>query len=167
MAALGAAIGGNRPTLVVKVELRVPPASLFFSTRINCCSSELWKTLGAHSHQRRAVGQEEVYPSVVFFQDTYKLNIEHIFVAGLSDAGGAVPALLQAQRLALRIYGVGRRSPIGYRCRFDSLNGRMAGVVEPCLSYKCASISISQVSPTRMRGFSGCDWGGAGGASAF
>jgi hypothetical protein len=36
---------------------------------------------------------EEVYPSVVFFQDTYHLNIEHIFVAGLSDAGGAVPAL--------------------------------------------------------------------------
>ena len=36
---------------------------------------------------------EEVYPSVVFFQDTYHLNIEQIFVAGLSDSGGAVPAL--------------------------------------------------------------------------
>ncbi len=29
----------------------------------------------------------------MFFQDTYHLNIEHIFIAGFSDAGGAVPAL--------------------------------------------------------------------------
>jgi len=36
---------------------------------------------------------EEVYPSVVFFQDTYHLNIEQIFVAGLPESGGAAPAL--------------------------------------------------------------------------
>jgi hypothetical protein len=36
---------------------------------------------------------EEIYPSIVFFQDTYKLNLEQIFVAGLSDSGGALPAL--------------------------------------------------------------------------
>jgi hypothetical protein len=36
---------------------------------------------------------EEVYPSVVFFQDTYHLNIGHIFVAGLPESGGAAPAL--------------------------------------------------------------------------
>ena len=30
---------------------------------------------------------------MVFFQDTYHLNIEHIFIAGLADASGAVPAL--------------------------------------------------------------------------
>jgi hypothetical protein len=36
---------------------------------------------------------EEVYPSVVFFQDTYKLNIERVYVAGLPEAGVAAPAL--------------------------------------------------------------------------
>ena len=36
---------------------------------------------------------EEVYPSVVFFQDTYHLNIERIYVAGLPESGGAAPAL--------------------------------------------------------------------------
>jgi hypothetical protein len=36
---------------------------------------------------------EEVYPSVVFFQDTYHLNIDQIFVAGLPESGGAAPAL--------------------------------------------------------------------------
>jgi hypothetical protein len=32
---------------------------------------------------------EEVYPSVVFFQDTYHLNIERILVAGFSAQEGA------------------------------------------------------------------------------
>jgi hypothetical protein len=36
---------------------------------------------------------EEVYPSVVFFQDTYSLNIDRVYVAGLADSGGAAPAL--------------------------------------------------------------------------
>jgi hypothetical protein len=36
---------------------------------------------------------EEVYPSIVFFQDTYHLNIERIYVAGLPESGGAAPAL--------------------------------------------------------------------------
>ena len=41
---------------------------------------------------------EEVYPSVVFFQDTYQLNIERIYVAGLPESGGASPALRGADR---------------------------------------------------------------------
>ena len=36
---------------------------------------------------------EEVYPSVVFFQDTYHLNIEQIFISGLPQLGGAAPVL--------------------------------------------------------------------------
>jgi hypothetical protein len=35
-----------------------------------------------------------VYPSIVFFQDTYHLNIERIYVAGLADAASAAGALL-------------------------------------------------------------------------
>jgi hypothetical protein len=36
---------------------------------------------------------EDIYPSVVFFQDTYTTNIEQIFVAGVSDLATAAPAL--------------------------------------------------------------------------
>src|SRR6266852_60096 len=36
---------------------------------------------------------EDVYPSVVFFQDTYSTNIGQIFVAGVSDMAAAAPAL--------------------------------------------------------------------------
>src|SRR5262249_31740936 len=36
---------------------------------------------------------EEVYPSIVFFQDTYHLNMERIYVAGLPESGGAAAAL--------------------------------------------------------------------------
>jgi len=34
-----------------------------------------------------------VYPSIVFFQDTYKLNIDRIYIAGLPETVGAAPAL--------------------------------------------------------------------------
>src|SRR5208283_2293574 len=36
---------------------------------------------------------EEVYPSVVFFQDTYNLNIERIYVSGLAETTAAATAL--------------------------------------------------------------------------
>jgi Tfp pilus assembly PilM family ATPase len=36
---------------------------------------------------------EEIYPSVVFFQDTYNLNIERVYIAGLPEAGIAATAL--------------------------------------------------------------------------
>ena len=34
-----------------------------------------------------------MYPSIVFFQDTYQLNIERIYVAGLPESVGAENAL--------------------------------------------------------------------------
>jgi hypothetical protein len=36
---------------------------------------------------------EEVYPSVVFFQDTYHLNIDQVYVSGLPESDGAASAL--------------------------------------------------------------------------
>jgi type IV pilus assembly protein PilM len=89
LAALGAA-DADRPTLVVKVDARTTSIAILDKNQLL-----LFRTLenprGATISGEQLA--EEVYPSVVFFQDTYKLNIEHIFVAGLSDAGGAVPAL--------------------------------------------------------------------------
>jgi type IV pilus assembly protein PilM len=89
LAALGAA-NADRPTLVVKVDARTTSIAILDKNQLL-----LFRTL-ENPRGVTITGEqlaEEVYPSVVFFQDTYHLNIEHIFVAGLSDAGGAVPAL--------------------------------------------------------------------------
>jgi type IV pilus assembly protein PilM len=89
LAALGAA-DADRPTLVVKVDARTTSIAILDKNQLL-----LFRTL-ENPRGATITGEqlaEEVYPSVVFFQDTYHLNIEHIFVAGLADAGGAVPAL--------------------------------------------------------------------------
>src|ERR1700678_3909541 len=92
LAALGASEGG-RPTLVVKVAARTTSLAI-----LNADQLQLFRTL-ENTRGVTITGEqlaEEVYPSVVFFQDTYHLNIERIFVAGVSDTSGAAPAL-QAQ----------------------------------------------------------------------
>jgi type IV pilus assembly protein PilM len=89
MAALGAA-EGQRPTLVVKVDARTTSIAI-----LNADQLQLFRTL-ENTRGVTITGEqlaEEVYPSVVFFQDTYHLNIEKIFVAGISDTGSAAPAL--------------------------------------------------------------------------
>jgi len=89
LAALGAA-NADKPTLVVKVDARTTSIAILDKNQLL-----LFRTL-ENPRGATITGEqlaEEVYPSVVFFQDTYHLNIEHIFVAGLADAGGAVPAL--------------------------------------------------------------------------
>jgi type IV pilus assembly protein PilM len=89
LAALGAA-DGKRPTLVVKVDAHTTSIAILNEDQL-----QLFRTL-ENSRGVTITGEqlaEEVYPSVVFFQDTYHLNIERIYVAGLSEAGGAAPAL--------------------------------------------------------------------------
>jgi hypothetical protein len=89
LAALGAA-DAERPTLVVKVDARTISIAIMDQDQLL-----LFRTLEnmrgiTISGEQLA---EEVYPSVVFFQDTYNLNIERIYVAGLPESGGAAPAL--------------------------------------------------------------------------
>lgn len=89
LAALGAA-DGERPTLVVKVDARTTSIAI-----LNANQLQLFRTL-ENTRGVTITGDqlaEDVYPSVVFFQDTYHLNIEQIFVAGISDIGSAAPAL--------------------------------------------------------------------------
>lgn len=89
LAALGAA-PADRPTLVVKVDAHTTSIAI-----LNHGQLLLFRTL----ENTRGVAisgdqlAEDVYPSVVFFQDTYSTNIEQIFVAGISDVAGAAPAL--------------------------------------------------------------------------
>ncbi len=90
LAALGAA-DGKRPTLVVKVDAATTSIAILNEEQL-----QLFRTL-ENSRGATITGEqlaEEVYPSIVFFQDTYHLNIERIYVAGLSDAGAAAAALL-------------------------------------------------------------------------
>src|ERR1700732_811733 len=89
LAALGVA-DAKRPTLVIKVDAHTTSIAILNEDQL-----QLFRTL-ENTRGVTITGEqlaEEVYPSVVFFQDTYRLNIERIYVAGLPEAGGAAPAL--------------------------------------------------------------------------
>lgn len=89
LAALGAA-NAPQPSLVIKVDARTTSIAILDGQQLL-----LFRTL-ENTRGVTITGDqlaEEVYPSVVFFQDTYNLNIGRIFVAGLPEAGGAAPAL--------------------------------------------------------------------------
>ena len=89
LAALGAA-DADRPTLVVKVDARSIGIAILDKQQL-LLFRNLENPRGVTISGEQLA--EEVYPSIVFFQDTYHLNIERIFVAGLADVTGAVPAL--------------------------------------------------------------------------
>jgi len=89
LAALGAA-DAERPTLVVKVDARTISLAILDQEQML-----LFRTLENVRGVTITGDQlaEEVYPSVVGFQDTYNLSIERVYVAGLPESGGAAPAL--------------------------------------------------------------------------
>jgi type IV pilus assembly protein PilM len=128
MAALGAA-GGESPTLVVKVDARTTSIAI-----LNAQQLQLFRTL-ENTRGVTITGEqlaEEVYPSVVFFQDTYHLNIERIFVAGIADIGSAAPAL-QAQTGA-EVQELVTSSQLGFSTGTSVPRWRMAGVVGALIS---------------------------------
>jgi type IV pilus assembly protein PilM len=89
LAALGSA-DAKQPTLVIKVDAHTTSIAILNEDRL-----QLFRTL-ENARGVTITGEqlaEEVYPSVVFFQDTYQLNIDRIYVAGLPESGGAAPAL--------------------------------------------------------------------------
>jgi type IV pilus assembly protein PilM len=89
LAALGAA-SADRPTLVVKVDARTTSIAILDQHQLL-----LFRTL-ENTRGVTITGEqlaEEIYPSIVFFQDTYQLNIDQIFVAGLPDLEVALPAI--------------------------------------------------------------------------
>jgi len=128
LAALGAA-EAQRPTLVVKVDARTTSIAI-----LNAEQLQLFRTL-ENTRGVTITGEqlaEEVYPSVVFFQDTYHLNIERIFVAGISDTGTAAPAL-RAQTGA-DVQELVSASQLGVSSGGSVPRWRMAGVVGALIS---------------------------------
>lgn len=127
LAALGGA-PGDKGTLVIKVDSHTTSIAIIDKQQLL-----LFRTL-ENARGMTVSGEqlaEDVYPSVVFFQDTYSTNIEDVFVAGISDVAGATPAL-HAQTGA-EVKELVRASQLG-------LGGgaipkwRMAGVVGALLS---------------------------------
>lgn len=128
IAALGAA-DGKRPTMVVKVDAHTTSIAILNEDQL-----QLFRTL-ENSRGITITGEqlaEEVYPSIVFFQDTYHLNIERIYVAGLSEAGGAAPALrAQTGADVQELVGASR---LGASSSGSVPRWRMAGVVGALVS---------------------------------
>src|SRR5215831_12445040 len=123
LAALGAA-EADSPTLVLKVDARTTSLAILDKQQLL-----LFRTL-ENTRGVTITGEqlaEEVYPSVVFFQDTYHTNIERIYVAGLPESGGAAPAL-RAQTGA-DVRELVENSLLGNTDGTAAPRWRMAGVV--------------------------------------
>lgn len=127
LAALGG-LSGDRGSLVVKVDAHTTSIAILDKQQLL-----LFRTL-ENARGVTISGEqlaEDVYPSVVFFQDTYSTSIEEIFVAGISDVAGAAPAL--HSQTGAEVKELVRASQLG-------LGGgtipkwRMAGVVGALLS---------------------------------
>jgi type IV pilus assembly protein PilM len=127
LAALGAA-DAPKPSLVIKVDARTTSIAILDREQLL-----LFRTL-ENTRGVTITGEqlaEEVYPSVVFFQDTYQMNISQIFVAGLPESGSAAPAL-RAQTGA-QVTDLVNPSQLG-RSVGSIPKWRMAGVVGALLS---------------------------------
>ena len=128
MLAALAGTSADRGTLVVKVDARTTSIAILDQQQLLLFRT-LENTRGVTISGEQLA--EDVYPSVVFFQDTYNTNIEQIFVSGISDIA-SVAASLQAQTGA-EVKELVRASQLG-------LGGgsipkwRMAGVVGALLS---------------------------------
>jgi len=123
LAALGAA-DAKRPTLVLKVDAQTISIAILNSQHLLLLRN-LENTRGVAITGEQLA--EEVYPSVVFFQDTYQTNIENIFVAGIPDAAAAAAAL-RAQTGA-EVQELVNGSLLGGATEGSVPRHRMAGIV--------------------------------------
>jgi type IV pilus assembly protein PilM len=127
-----AALGGapaEQATLVVKVDIRTTSIAILDNQQLI-----LFRTLEnargvAISGEQLA---EDVYPSVVFFQDTYSTNIQQIFVAGVSDMADASPALHSQTGADVRDHSQVEDGGSGGRAAFVSVKGFWLQTVSDC-----------------------------------
>jgi type IV pilus assembly protein PilM len=126
LAALGAT-QADKPVMVVKVDARTASIAIVQGQQLL-----LFRTMENVSGVKITGEQlgEEVYPSIVFFQDTYHLNLEKIFVAGLADSA-AIPAF--SAQTGVPVEELVSSAQLG--SSFGSVpKWRMAGVVGALLS---------------------------------
>lgn len=90
LAALGG-VDSNRPTLVLKVDSKTTTVSIVDKDQLL-----LFRTLeGGTSEVTGERISEDVYPSLVFLQDTYGLAVESVLVAGVPNLQEIAPVLQQ------------------------------------------------------------------------
>lgn len=100
---------GDRGALVVKVDARTTSIAIMDQQQLLLFRT-LENTRGVTISGEQLA--EDIYPSVVFFQDTYNTNVEQIFVSGISDVtdvasslqsqtGAEVKELVRASQLGL------------------------------------------------------------------
>ena len=128
LAALGAA-DSEKPTLVVKVDAETTSIAILDKGQMLLFRT-LENPLGAAISGEQLA--EEIYPSIVFFQDTYQLNIEQIYIAGLPHSEAAAPAL-RAQTGA-EVRDLVSASQLGASAGGSVPAWRMAGVVGALVS---------------------------------
>ena len=128
LAALGAADGKN-PTMVIKVDAHTTSIAILNEDQL-----QLFRTLenarGVTINGEQLA--EEVYPSIVFFQDTYHLNIDRIYVAGLPESGGAASAL--RSQTGVDVQELVSSAQLGASASGSVPRWRMAGVVGALIS---------------------------------
>lgn len=128
LAALGAA-DGKKPTMVIKVDAHTTSIAILNEEQL-----QLFRTLenarGVTINGEQLA--EEVYPSIVFFQDTYQLNIERIYVAGLPESGGAAAALRSSTEA--NVQELVSSAQLGSTASGNVPKWRMAGVVGALIS---------------------------------
>ncbi len=128
LAALGAA-DGKKPTMVIKVDAHTTSIAILNEEQL-----QLFRTLenarGVTINGEQLA--EEVYPSIVFFQDTYQLNIERIYVAGLPEASGAAAAL--SSSTAADVQELVSSAQLGTTAGSNVPKWRMAGVIGALIS---------------------------------
>jgi type IV pilus assembly protein PilM len=128
LAALGAA-DGKKPTMVIKVDAHTTSIAILNEEQL-----QLFRTLenarGVTINGEQLA--EEVYPSIVFFQDTYHLNIDRIYVAGLPESGGAAAAL--RTQTGADVQELVSSAQLGASANGPVPRWRMAGVVGALIS---------------------------------
>lgn len=128
LAALGAA-DGKRPTMVIKVDAHTTSIAILNDEQL-----QLFRTL-ENTRGVTITGEqlaEEVYPSVVFFQDTYHLNLERVYIAGLSESAGAATAL--RSQTGAEVHELVASAQLGASAGGSVPRWRMAGVVGALIS---------------------------------
>jgi type IV pilus assembly protein PilM len=124
LAALSA-VESSRPTLVVKVDSAAVTVAILDQDDLR-----LVRTL-ENSRGRNIDPQQladDVYPSVVFFQDTFSSKIERVLVGGVDSLHEVAPALEQVTGTAVEPL-VGQRYLIGGLSGMPGATAQLGGVV--------------------------------------
>ncbi len=91
LAALGA-MDGNRPTMLLKLDAETTSVAIVNHDELLLFRTLEGGTAGQISAERLA---EDVYPSLVYFQDTYGENVELVLVSGVANVSEVAEALQQ------------------------------------------------------------------------